>query len=895
MADAPAGIVKVTDWRALRKVVFYDNDYKCSYVNNSAELARAFIDSGGFTPVSAFQLREWMKAQVEGGADGSICFFSQDIVPDMVAATASADCLLMYYVRSGGRVVWVGDIPFYYQGRRGRLVENWGIKGQKAILGLDSIWDLKEEVRVTEAGREWGLTAPDKPSRCVPAEVVTALTTTGKYAVSFFKNYNSNFPQSGFLRLWEDFPIKDLLRAAQHGIEELDDEGGIPEAFQAPAAAGGGVLVGSGSFVVDRQRALDKLMRFQLPDPETCLLPIIRCALAGKASAISIQELPNNGLEIKFDGAPFSKERLADPYAALFETKTAENAAARHLATGLLCALRLKPQLITVSAGPAGSRYRLKIEELGGEVVQPSENPGKGVVLKIVWRGVVTEFKNQPLLSQVRARCALSPVPVLINNKDIPRSAAWALAAGDGIYFEEGSLNGFISVPKWPSASSSLAVSVNNVMLDTALTLRLPYLQVSGYLNNDDFTMNISQTGVVNNSRCATSVAAVARHIPGLLDQILRRQEKDLPEAGKVIAYGGMRKHWENCIESGPPLAPGLMDGLLKGVRNLLLPEGWAASVNREKAERIVREAARVTMWLREACGRLLSEYQKDSSDQVLKSLWEAPVFLTINSEARSMKQVDDQRQKMGFVPYSREQYPDSALPFDVLWCSGPKDLELISRWDTADLTVKIPHYGVNPAVAEEYMGGGAGLRLLAARHNLYIASGVRKSSRDMQPVEIYLSDIKVPELAPKKPAPPPPSAAPVVPVRVVSSYKSSMPPPPPPPTPAPPLPTEAQLAEDPAFHFPEYLSRQALLIKANGAKLVSEFITEQARDGKWMKNPLAAAVLDSPLPPTQKADYLLSVFYTDFNRRMVKLTDSDDINFQQALAELIQRGEKKQ
>ena len=39
MADAPAGIVKVTDWRALRKVVFYDNDYKCSYVNNSAELA----------------------------------------------------------------------------------------------------------------------------------------------------------------------------------------------------------------------------------------------------------------------------------------------------------------------------------------------------------------------------------------------------------------------------------------------------------------------------------------------------------------------------------------------------------------------------------------------------------------------------------------------------------------------------------------------------------------------------------------------------------------------------------------------------------------------------------------------------------------------------------------
>ena len=103
------------------------------------------------------------------------------------------------------------------------------------------------------------------------------------------------------------------------------------------------------------------------------------------------------------------------------------------------------------------------------------------------------------------------------------------------------------------------------------------------------------------------------------------------------------------------------------------------------------------------------------------------------------------------------------------------------------------------------------------------------------------------------------------------------------------------QLAEDPAFHFLEYLSRRVMLIKANGARLVAEFIAKQARDGKWMKNPLAAAILESQLPPPQKADYLLSVFYTDFNRRMVKLTDSDDINFQQALAELIQRGEKKQ
>jgi len=39
-------------------------------------------------------------------------------------------------------------------------------------------------------------------------------------------------------------------------------------------------LVGSGSFKVDRQRALEKLKEFQLPDPDMFLLPWIRCAVA---------------------------------------------------------------------------------------------------------------------------------------------------------------------------------------------------------------------------------------------------------------------------------------------------------------------------------------------------------------------------------------------------------------------------------------------------------------------------------------------------------------------------------------------------------------------------------------------------------------------------------------
>lgn len=912
-------VIRVTDWHALRRVVFYDPAYTCSWVRNSAELARYFTDAG-FVPLTAFQLREWMKAQVAGGAEGSVCFFTQDIAPDQVAETEDAwdpgsvtfsqdivtrkgvakpsrSCLLMAYLRAGGRLVWVGDIPFYYLGRRGGEVENWGVKGQEKVLGLESIWDTKAEPRLTEAGREWGLTTPGNASRCVPAgDVTAALTMAGDYAMAFFKNFNPDLPQSGFLRLREFMPLPDLLRAAQHGLEEEEAEEAAPETkAEPPPAEDGGVLAGAGTFVVDKQRALDKLMRFQLPDPETCLLPVMRCALAGEASGISIQELSEGGLEIKFDGEPFGRERLEDPYAALFETRSAANSASRHLATGLLCALRLAPKVITVSSGPPGARFRLRIDALGRELVQPSEGPGEGTVVKLLWRGL-SPFRNRNLLSHVRWRCFTSPVPVLINNTDIPRGRP-----GTGkqtVYFKEGGLHGYISAPKWFSPVSSLSVSVNSVMLDTPLAVKLPLLPMEGHLNNDEFTMNISQTGVVNNSRCSKAIAVVAKQVPRLLDHVLRCQEKDLPAAGRAMAYAGMAGYWQDCVESGRPLEPGLLAGLLKKVKRLVLAGLGADEGKWADSERSVRETARVTLWLREACGRLLNFYEKDRYDPLLKSLWQAPIFLTVNAEARSLAQVEELSKKIGFVPYSRMQYPDSALPFDVLWCPSEKDLELLGRWDTADLTVKIPHYGANPAAAEEFMGGG-GLRFLAARHDLYIAPSSRQTVRESQPVEISLSDIKAP--APPlsaRPAPPPPPAPPPLP-----------PPPPPPPAPAaapekkparsprrplPPIPTEKQLAEDPAANFPEYIYRRALRIKAPGARLVAKFVKERSVVGKWAKNPLAAEVLASPLPPLRKADYLLSVFYSEYNRREVKLTDADDVNFQRALTELSANGGKQ-
>lgn len=910
MAEPVHGLIRVDDWLEVRKAVFYDMDYSSSWVKNSPELARAFMDAG-FVPLTAFQLREWMTAQITGGADGSICFFSQDIVPEMVADDCSPTCLVMEYIKAGGRVVWVGDIPFYYQGRRGRKVEIWGNGGHKKALGFPCVWDLKEPAELTEAGREWGLTAPGNVSRCVPASDVTVpLSVSGKHASFYFKNYNPALPHSGFLRLREFIPVADLLKAAMYGIEEPEEAEAAASRPAAPAAeqAGDGVLVGSGTFVVDKQRALDKLMRFQLPDPENCLLPMIRCAHCVKASEISVSELQEGGLELRFDGEPLERERLAEPYSALFEPRSAANAAARHLATGLLCALRLNPQVITVSGGSPGARYRLKIDALGRESMQPSVGPGKGTVVRLLWRGTFGPLRNSRLLLRVRERCTLSPVPLLINGRDIPRGRS----SGGGLYFEEGALHGQIAVPRRAASVSELTPAVANVTLDNALMAKLPYLQVLGYVNSDDFTLNISQTGVVNNTRCGKAVAAVARQVPLLLEYVLRMHTESLPAAARAMAYGGLDKYWRKCVEGGLPSEAGLLAGLLRRARELVSAGGRAAAARREQAEAMVSEAARVTMWLREAAGRLLTEYDKNSEDRILRTLWEVPLFFTINAETRSLAQVQAQHDRMGFVPFSTQPYLDVRLPFDVLWCPCQRDLELLARWDTSDITYKIPHYGVNPAAAEEFICG-AGQRLIAARHNIVIMPRSRAGAKKT-PVQIEMPELAAaptpppppPPPAPPAPAPEPP-APPAVPARRRQEVHET-----PPAFPSPedllpeepktagkrraarPMPSEEDLAADPGTNYPEYLARQLARVRAPGARLVAKFIRDLAAEGDWAETGLAQEVLESGLPPLQKADYLLSVLYTEFNRREVKLTDADDINFQRALAELARRGGTK-
>ncbi len=149
-------------------VVYYDTKYPTSWIGAPRNLSIAnFLNQTGaaspandprnptgvsctnqtgpsapcgrtFVRYDATQLAYWMRnATARDKARGSVAVFSQDVCPDTVCENLTVNNTIARYLAAGGRVVWVGDIPFYYQGRSDGTKVAWGTIAQEKILGVN--------------------------------------------------------------------------------------------------------------------------------------------------------------------------------------------------------------------------------------------------------------------------------------------------------------------------------------------------------------------------------------------------------------------------------------------------------------------------------------------------------------------------------------------------------------------------------------------------------------------------------------------------------------------------------------------------------------------------------------------------------------------------------------
>lgn len=142
------------DWR---RAVYHDPAYPTAWASGTQ--VRDALASAGYEVLDADQLEQWMDARITDGLL-SVVVFSRDVVPDTVAEAESASATIRRYLDKGGKIVWYGDIPLYYQGHADGTRTTWGVSGSSSILGFNTAsgtWDVDQPVTITGEGSTWGL------------------------------------------------------------------------------------------------------------------------------------------------------------------------------------------------------------------------------------------------------------------------------------------------------------------------------------------------------------------------------------------------------------------------------------------------------------------------------------------------------------------------------------------------------------------------------------------------------------------------------------------------------------------------------------------------------------------------------------------------------------------
>jgi hypothetical protein len=220
------------------RVAYWDSGYATSWAGDGIAVRDA-LQAAGYTVVNAAELKTWMDARIADGKP-SVVIFCRDDAPITVVETQDANCTLRKYLNAGGKIVWYGDIPFYYQAKSDGTTTNWGDGGSAAILGFNAAGgtrDVNGQVTFTEAGIRWGLTKPWTSSRPASATATDNLeilaTDKNGAACGWVKHYVVGDTCRGFVRIDDHsgttVSVEQLMAVAEYFEAHNSAAAPVPE------------------------------------------------------------------------------------------------------------------------------------------------------------------------------------------------------------------------------------------------------------------------------------------------------------------------------------------------------------------------------------------------------------------------------------------------------------------------------------------------------------------------------------------------------------------------------------------------------------------------------------------------------------------------------------------
>ncbi|TBR22575.1 hypothetical protein EPO15_07740 [bacterium] len=288
-----------------------------------------------------------------------------------------------------------------------------------------------------------------------------------------------------------------------------------------------GEFRGAGHFRIDRTKALEKLSAFSLERGTDFLLPLARCAAAAGARRLGVSG--TTVLQAAFDGEPFARGELADPYGALFVEDAAPRR--RHFASFLLGVLRTRPSEVQVVSGPAGARHRLRTSGVEREAVEPDGGRDVGTTVRVRWGPVRWLRACGPAKAAAEAAWTMTPALFTVDGAAPSALPEARLVARS----QAGDLTLRLAPPEDP-AETRITFCCLGVAVETIKTL-LPGVQVRAWVDDAAFALTASQAAVVEDVRRQRALDAVAAAAAGFLADTARRFAAAFPE-GKPASGG---------------------------------------------------------------------------------------------------------------------------------------------------------------------------------------------------------------------------------------------------------------------------------------------------------------------------------------------------------------------
>jgi len=145
------------------KAVYYDSRYDSSWVSPEiSEKIKDYLVKRDFSVLNAAKLESFMQSFLNGEIETPIVVFSMDKAPDTILDSIDANSLVRKFLDAGGKIVWIGDIPFWHIGKKKTEEKNlkyYQNGAHMAILGINTVIRTasSEPVRITCIGKRMGI------------------------------------------------------------------------------------------------------------------------------------------------------------------------------------------------------------------------------------------------------------------------------------------------------------------------------------------------------------------------------------------------------------------------------------------------------------------------------------------------------------------------------------------------------------------------------------------------------------------------------------------------------------------------------------------------------------------------------------------------------------------